>query len=324
MTPRYLTLLLFLAGTLALPARAQMSFQGLNLSDDNSAPKKDKKKSKKGKKERHQAQPPPPPVETAAPAPPPAAQPAPTPMGMPGLDLSGKPPPPPPPAPVVRKTLPPPAPAPLVLPGLKMGGAGVGRVRLDAVAQQYKDGHYADAAIAGYAAMQESSRSGAGGGVGVPAGQVALQDEDVPRRAAPLLAGAGPRRARQVLQAEPGVALLHQPQDRRREHRARRRGPLRQRRVPSRATRASSATCSRATTWSGPRRLFQAGQVPEGRRALKEAQRLVEMVPNTTTYFAKARFLAGTASYQDAEVGAQAGRRRRPRRCCRRSRHSRR
>ncbi len=53
--------------------------------------------------------------------------------------------------------------------------------------------------------------------------------------------------------------------------------------------------------------LIGAGQVNDGRAALKQVRQLVEMVPRTTAYFAKARFLAGTAAYQDATAGLQAG-----------------
>jgi hypothetical protein len=308
MARRNLLLLVVLSsGALALPARAQMSFQGLNLSDDNAAPK-GKKKKKKPSKTRPAA--PPAPVETAAPVvkpasqPAPAPTPAPAPMGMQGLDLSGKAPAP---APVVRKTtLPPPAPAPLVLPGLKMGGAGPGRVRLDAVAQQYKDGHYSAAAIAGYAAMQESTRS-----------EQAAESEY-------LL-------AKSLYKMKMYHAALHH------FSRVLARGERGKFFKPSlewlffisRKTVDDSIVLDDVARYANvefPVRyqsefryllaryymerseaLFQAGQVPEGRAALKEAQRLVEMVPNTTTYFAKARFLAGTASYQDAEVGAAPG-----------------
>ncbi len=53
--------------------------------------------------------------------------------------------------------------------------------------------------------------------------------------------------------------------------------------------------------------LIAAGQVNEGRQTLKQARQLVEMVPRTTAYFAKARFLAGTAAYQDATASLQPG-----------------
>jgi hypothetical protein len=53
--------------------------------------------------------------------------------------------------------------------------------------------------------------------------------------------------------------------------------------------------------------LIGAGQVNEGRAALKQVEQLVEMVPRSTAYFAKARFLSGTAAYQDATAGLQAG-----------------
>jgi hypothetical protein len=208
---------------------------------------------------------------------------------------------------VTRRTAPPPAaPAPILLPGLKMGGAGPGRVRLDAVAQQYKDGHYPQAAIAGYAAMQESTRSD----------QAAESEYLV---------------AKSLYKMKMYHAALHHFSRvlARGEHGKFFKPSLEWLFFISRKTVDDSIVLDDVARYANvefPARyqsefryllaryymerseaLFQAGQVPEGRASLKEAQRLVEMVPNTTTYFAKARFLAGTAAYQDAEVGAAPG-----------------
>ncbi|HUB08553.1 MAG TPA: adventurous gliding motility protein GltC [Myxococcales bacterium] len=284
---------------LSVPAHAQMSFQGLNLNDDNSAPKSHK--SKRRKERRHHARP----ARVEAPVPPPAPPPQAPPANL-GLDLSGNAHPPT----VVRQapppSVPPAAPAPILLPGLKMGGKGAGRGRLEAVAQQYKQGRYSDAAIAAYAAMQDATST-----------SQAAESEY-------LL-------AKSLYKMKMYHAALHHFSRvlARGERGAFFKPSLEWLFFISRKTVDDSIVLDDVARYANvefPARyqsefryllaryymeraeaLFQAGQVPEGRNSLREAQRLVEMVPNTTGYFAKARFLAGTAAYQDAEVATQPG-----------------
>ncbi len=285
--------------TLAVPARAQF-FQGLNLSDDNAPKTHKKKKHERRHRARPAATPPAPSFSSSPPPPAPAAAP---PAGM-GLDLSGS-------APTIVKQAPPPgrppaAPPPLLLPGLKMGGKGAGRARMDGVAQQYKQGRYSDAAVGAFAAMQDATS----------ADQAAESEY--------LL-------AKSLYKMKMYHAALHH------FSRVLARGERGRFFKPSlewlffisRKTVDDSIVLDDVARYANvefPARyqsefryllsryymeraeaLFQAGQIPEGRASLKEAQRLVEMVPNTTGYFAKARFLAGTAAYQDAEISMPPG-----------------
>ncbi|MHB8419857.1 MAG: adventurous gliding motility protein GltC, partial [Myxococcales bacterium] len=231
---------------------------------------------------------------------------APAPAGL-GLDLSGSTPRPAvvrqaPPAP----SAPPAAPPPILLPGLKMGGKGAGRGRLDAVALQFKQGRYAEAALAAYGAMQDATSTS----------QVTESEYLLAKSLYKMkMYHAALRHFSRVLARgergrffKPSLEWLF---------------------FISRKTVDDSIVLDDVARYANvefPARyqsefryllaryymeraeaLFQAAQVADGRASLKEAQRLVEMVPNTTGYFAKARFLAGTAAYQDAEVDAQAG-----------------
>ncbi|MHB1845887.1 MAG: adventurous gliding motility protein GltC, partial [Deltaproteobacteria bacterium] len=278
----------------AMPARAQMSFQGMNLSDDSGPPVRKGKKRKKSKRNHRRRSD----EETAAPAAQPPS-PAPVPTGM-GLDLSGRAP-----TPIVQKTLAPP-PAAMVLPGLAVGKGGVARVQLDGVSKQYRSGDYPSAALGAYGALQKAG------------------DPVQSAEAEYLL-------AKSLYKLKMYHSALHHFSRvlARGEHGKFFKPSLEWLFFISRKTVDDSIVLDDVARWASvdfPARyqsefryllaryyleraeaLIFAGQVSDGRAALREARRLVEMVPNTTPYYVKARFLAGTAAYQDAEIGLQPG-----------------
>ncbi len=276
----------------AVPARAQMSFQGLNLTDDSHPAKKKKKKhTHRGHRRPEDEGPAAPPPEVA---PPPATTP---PAGL-GLDLSAHPP-------TVRRSLASP-PAPLVLPGLAVGKGGATRVQLDGIAKQYKSGDYREAAVGAWDALQK-----AGDPVQSAEAEYLLAKSLYKLK---MYHSALHHFSRVLARGERGKFF---------------RPSLEWLFFISRKTVDESIVLDDVARWANvefPVRyqsefryllaryyleraeaLFQAGQLPEGRAALHEARRLVEMVPATTPYFVKARFLAGTAAYQDAEIGLLPG-----------------
>lgn len=263
----------------ALPAQAQMSFQGLDLSGGQSpsqpaaAAKKTSKAPKVTPKAPHSDQP-----------------------AMPGLDLSGSPPPPR--APGMAPTM--------VLPGFSATGKPIPRQRMDLVAKQLKDGRFPESARAAFEITNEAS------------------DPDQAAEAEYLLAKSlyklkmyhsALRHFSKVL-ARGTDGKFFRPS-------------LEWVFFISRKTVDEDIVLdevARYSTVAFPPRyqsefryllaryylaraeaLIAAGQVNEGRSTLKQARQLVEMVPKTTPYFAKARFLAGTAAYQDATASLQAG-----------------
>jgi len=248
-------------------AFAQMNFQGIDLKGSDKNP---------------------PPKKASAPA----AKPATAPTAMPGLDLSPNPP----------ANLPP----PIVLPGFAEPGKTLPRPRVDAVAKLFKNGHYPEAARAGYEVMRETG------------------DADQSAEAEYLLAKSLYRMKMYHSALRHFSKVLARGTDKRFF-----RPSLEWLFFISRKTVDEDIVLddvARYSTVAFPPRyqsefryllaryyliraeaLIGAGQVADGRAALKQARQLVEMVPRSTAYFAKARFLAGTAAYQDATAGLQAG-----------------
>ena len=287
-----LDLLLFVSLlALALPARAQMSFQGLNLSDDEKPQAKKKKKKKKGsRRERRRDESP------AAPSS------APPPSLMQGLDLSGSTPKP---RAALHKLAPPPQPT-LVLPGLVMGASGATRVRLDAVAKKFKQGDCAAAALAASAALKEAGdptqSAEAEYLLAKSLYKMKLYHSALHHFSRVLARGEGGKFFKPSLEwlffisrktVDEGIVLDDVARWANVEFPVRYQSEFRYLLARYYLTRAEA--------------LVQAGQQADGKAALQEAQRLVEMVPMGTPYYAKARFLAGTAAYQSVELGLGPG-----------------
>ena len=250
------------------PALAQMSFQGLDLTGGKSQP----------------AQPPPAPKKAQSGKPAPLAP-------MPGMDLSGN-------APKL-----PPA---IVLPGFAEPGKSLARARLDALAKLFKNGRYPEAARAGHEVMRETG------------------DSDQAAESEYLLAKSLYRMKMYHSALHHFSKVLARGTDKRFF-----RPSLEWVFFISRKTVDEDIVLddvARYSTVAFPPRyqsefryllaryyliraeaLIGAGQVSEGRAALKQVAQLVEMVPRSTAYFAKARFLSGTAAYQDATAGLQVG-----------------
>jgi hypothetical protein len=253
-------------------ASAQMQFQGLDLSGNQKQPTGQQSSPKK----------------TAAPKSP-KAQPV---SPMPGLDLSANP----------QKTG---GPA-LVLPGLAVTGKTVPRQALDAVAKQFRSGRYPEAARAAFEITRETG------------------DPDQAAEAEYLLAKSIYKMKMYHSALRHFSKVLARGTDGRFFHPS-----LEWLFFISRKTVDEDIVLDDVARYSSvafPARyqsefryllaryylargeaLIAAGQPGEGRASLKQARQLVEMVPKSTPYFAKARFLSGTAAYQDATIGLQLG-----------------
>lgn len=266
----------FLAAlAVALPAQAQLQFQGLDLSGgkpEKSAPPAKKSPSK-------------------SPAPGSSA------TAMPGLDLSG--------AGAKKAGAPGSAPT-MVLPGLTVTGKTIPRQRMDAVAKELKDGRFPEAARAAFDITREAG------------------DPDQAAEAEYLLAKSLYKMKMYHSALRHFSKVLGRGTDGKFF-----RPSLEWVFFISRKTVDEDIVLdevARYSTVAFPPRyqsefryllaryylgraeaLIGAGQINEGRQTLKQARQLVEMVPKTTAYFAKARFLAGTAAYQDATASLQPG-----------------
>jgi hypothetical protein len=328
---------------LAPAARAQMSFQGLDLNDDHAAkPKKKptakvsakpspkkaaakkaapqkvaaKKAAKKVAKPvakaaakkpqpKKPAQPPPP----ARPAEEEEAAATPTAASEAGA-AAAKPAPagnaPKPTAETPKAAAVPAGPAPVVLPGLKKGGPGPERSRLEAIAQMYKEGHYEEAAGAAYGAMLDSTRPRQAAEseylLAKSLYQMKMYHSSLHHFSRVLARGEKGKFFKPSLEwllfisrktVDDSIVLDDVARYPNAEFPVRYQSEFRYLLARYQMERAEA--------------LLQAGQLAEGRASLKEAQRLLDLVPSTSPFFVKARFLAGTAAYQDAEIGAAPG-----------------
>jgi outer membrane protein assembly factor BamD (BamD/ComL family) len=236
---------------------------------------------------------------------PPAANPGAKPAGdeMPSMDLTG-------PTPVMRKGPPvPPVPNPdstMVMPGLKISGHALSRERIDIVARFLKDGRYSEAALSANAAMKEA---------GDPAQAAELEyllakslyrmkmyHSALHYFSGVLARGPDSQFFRPALEWLFFISRKTVDENIVLDDVARYRNVAFPKRYQNEFTYLLARYYMlRATA------LFSAGELAEGRDALKTTRQLAEMVPRTTPYFAKARFLAGTAAYQQAEIGLAPG-----------------
>jgi hypothetical protein len=272
---RFYSLLLSSLLLAAGPAAAQMQMPAMDLSQPSSKPKA---------------------------APPNGSRPSqakPSGEEMPSMDLTG-------PTPVMRKGPPvPPVPNPdssLVMPGLKISGKALSRERIDIVARFLKDGRYPEAALSAYGAMKEA---------GDPA-QVAeleyLLAKSLYRMkmyhsalhyfSNVLARGSEGPFFRPSLEWLFFISRKTVDENIVLDDVARYRNVAFPKRYQNEFTYLLARYYMLRST-----ALFSAGDLNEGREALKTTRQLAEMVPRTTPYFAKARFLAGTAAYQQAEIG---------------------
>jgi hypothetical protein len=283
---RYLsTAGLILALSMGLPAAsagAQMSFQGLDLNEKPKPAKPPKK---------HKA---PPPVAAPVPVPPKAPPPA----TLPGLDLTGNAPPAPPPPPLT--------PAALAMPALTVGGKGVDPKRMEAIAQQLKDGYQVEAALAAYDAVKDATTQAQAAEaeylLAKSLYRMKLYHSALHHFSRVLARGPDGAYFGRSLEwlffisrrtVDEGIVLEDVARYSGTEFPVRYRSEFRYLLARYHLTRAEA--------------LIQAGQTAEGKASLAEARQLVEMVPSTAQYFPRARFLAGTAAYQEAEIGLPPG-----------------
>jgi hypothetical protein len=222
---------------------------------------------------------------------------------QPSMDLTG-------PTPVMRKGPPvPPVPNPdssLVMPGLKISGKALSRERIDIVARFLKDGRYPEAALSAYAAMKEA---------GDPAQAAELEyllakslyrmkmyHSALHYFSAVLARGTDGQFFRPSLEWLFFISRKTVDENIVLDDVARYRNVAFPKRYQNEFTYLLARYYMLRST-----ALFSAGELNEGRDALKTTRQLAEMVPRTTPYFAKARFLAGTAAYQQAEIGIGPG-----------------
>jgi outer membrane protein assembly factor BamD (BamD/ComL family) len=230
-----------------------------------------------------------------------AKSPAPAQQEMPSMDLSG-------PTPVMRKgpAVPPVPTAPLVMPGIKLSGRTLSRERIEAVARQFRDQHYPQAAVAAYDAMKEA---------GDPAQAAELEyllakslyKMGMYHSALHYFSGVLARGTegpffRSALEWLFFISRKTVDENIVLDDVARYRNVA----FPKRYQNEFTYLLARYYLLRAEA-LFAAGEATEGKDALKTARQLAEMVPRTTPYFAKARFLAGTAAYQQAEEGIAPG-----------------
>jgi len=262
---------------LAAGAAAQMQMPGMDLSQPAPKPK-------------------------AAPSP--AASPAPQPAHgeMPGMDLSG-------PTPVMRKGPPvPPVPNPsasLVMPGIKLSGRALSRERIDLVARLLKDSRYPEAAVSAYGAMKEAGDPAQAAELEYLLGK-SLYKMQMYHSALHYFSGVLARGTDGQF-FRPSLEWLFFISRKTVDENIVLDDVARYRNVafPKRYQNEFTYLLARYYLLRSEA-LFAAGDPNEGREALKVARQLSEMVPKTTPYFAKARFLAGTAAYQQAEEGVAA------------------
>ncbi len=223
---------------------------------------------------------------------------------MPSMDLTG-------PTPVMRKGPPvPPVPnpsaTPLVMPGMKLNGRSVSRERIDIVARLLRDQRYPEAAVSAYDAMKEAGDPAQASELEYLLAK-SLYKMKMYRSALHYFSGVLSRGTEGAF-FRPSLEWLFFISRKTVDENIVLDDVARYRNVafPKRYQNEFTYLLARYYLLRSEA-LFAAGEENEGKDALKTARQLAEMVPRTTPYFAKARFLAGTAAYQQAEVGIAGG-----------------